>query len=65
MTKNPKTTTPNNDELVTIFRVYEHPLDHKETIILTFNIPKSQVRIYPYPSKQEAYEIFLSKHKTH
>lgn len=64
MTKNSKATTSNNDELVTIFRGYAHPLDPEQTIVLTFNIPESQVRAYRYPSKQEAYEIFLSKRNT-
>jgi hypothetical protein len=64
MTKNSKTTRPNHDEIVTVVQGYQHPLNQEQTIVLTFNIPKSQVSTYRYPSKQEAYEIYLSKRKT-
>lgn len=64
MTKISKATMSNNDELVTVFRAYVHPFDPEQAIVLTFNIPESQVRTYRYPNKQEAYEIFLSNRQT-
>lgn len=61
MTNNQKTTAQNHDKIVTVIRGYQHPFNPKETLILHFNIPESQVRTYRYPDKQEAYEILMSK----